>query len=233
MADFDWKQLLKRGLILALEDRTRAETLKASLLVRDHAGLDKKRGRELEGQARFRMVEQGFEEVCALFGGQPLAGGVIPNSGLKIFQPFMRFGGDGPGVIFGLAAMPERSKLPSKNRSRLAGVTLNFNLTPNFDFDGSGPKPGDIFVLFLVARDREQSGKLDEIAIGVIDATYEQFLFYERLDKFLADDADAAEPVPVPNAALSETGLVRLKAKVKPFVPPESPPEVDDETGKA
>ena len=31
----------------------------------------------------------------------------------------------------------------------------------------------------------------------------------------------------------AETGLVRLKAKVKPFVPPESPPEVDDETGKA
>ena len=61
MADFDWKRLLKRGLILALEDRTRAETLKASLLVRDHAGLDKKRGRELEGQARFRRVEQGFE----------------------------------------------------------------------------------------------------------------------------------------------------------------------------
>jgi hypothetical protein len=179
------------------------------------------------------MVEQGFEEVCVLFGGQPLVGGVIPNSSLKIFQPFMRFGGDGPGVIFGLAAMPERSKLPNKNRSRLAGVTLNFNLTPSFDFDGSGPKPGDIFVLFLVARDREQSGKLDEIAIGVIDATYEQFLFYERLDKFLADDADAAEPVPASIVSPSETGLVRLKAKVKPFVPPESPPDVDDETGKA
>jgi hypothetical protein len=233
MADFDWKHLLKRGLILALEDRTRAETLKASQLVRDYAGLDKKRGRELEGQARFRMVEQGFEEVCALFGGQPLVGGVIPNSSLKIFQPFMRFGGDGPGVIFGLAAMPERSKLPSKNRSRLAGVTLNFNLTPRFDFDGSGPKPGDIFVLFLVARDREQSGKLDEIAIGVIDAAYEQFLFYERLDKFLADDADAAEPIPTVTVAPSETGLVRLKATVRPFVPPESPPEVDDKKGKA
>lgn len=231
MADFDWKQLLKRGLLLALEDRMGAETLRAFQLVRDHAGLDRKRSRELEGQARFRMMEQAFEEICASFDGLPLAGGVLPNTNLKIFQPFMRFGGEGLGVILGLAAMPEPSKLPAKNRSRLAGVTLNFNLMPSFDFDGMGPKPGDIFVLFLVVRDREQSGKLEEIAIGVIDSTYDQFLFYERLDKFLAYDADATDTARCSASAPSDAGLVRLKSKVKPFVPPELPPEVEDDTG--
>ena len=233
MATFTWKRFLPRGLILDLEDRMGAATIKAFQIVRDHAGLDKKRGRELEGQARFRIMEHAFEEVCDLYGGQQLGGGVIPNTDLKVFQPFARFGGTGPGVILGLAAMPERNKMPVKNRSRLAGVTLNFELTPRLDFDGKGPKAGDIFVLFLVARDRERSGKLEEIAIGIIDSTYEQFLFYEPLDKFLAEDADAPETALSAPPASGEVGVVRLKKKVKPFIPPETPPQVEDEDGTA
>lgn len=225
----EWKQLLKRGFLLALEDRISAETLKAFQMVRDCSGLDKKRARELEGQARFRMVEQCFEEIAQAFGGNPLEGGVLPNTNLKIFQPFMRFGGEAPGVILGLAAMPERSKLPAKNRSRLAGVSLNLHLTPAFDFDRAGPKPGDVFVLFLLARDRERAGKLDEIAIGIIDAAYEQFVFYERLDQFLANEVDEAVAA---TADQQGDALVRLKARVKPFIPPESPPMVEnDENG--
>lgn len=233
MAKDELKRFLPRGLILDLEDRMAAATVKAFQIVRDHAGLDKKRGRELEGQARFRIMEHAFEDVCELYGGQQLGGGVIPNTDLKVFQPFARFGGTGPGVILGLAAMPERNKLPVKNRSRLAGVTLNFDLTPRLDFDGTGPKAGDIFVLFLVARDRERSGKLEEIAIGIIDSTYEQFLFYEPLDKFLADDADAPETGPLSPLPSGGTGVVRLKTMVKPFIPPEMPPTVEDEDGTA
>ena len=178
-------------------------------------------------------MEHAFEQVCDLYGGQQLGGGVIPNTDLKVFQPFARFGGTGPGVILGLAAMPERNKMPVKNRSRLAGVTLNFELTPHLDFDGKGPKAGDIFVLFLVARDRERSGKLEEIAIGIIDSTYEQFLFYEPLDKFLAEDADAPETALSAPPSSGEVGVVRLKKKVKPFIPPETPPQVEDEDGTA
>lgn len=227
------KRLLPRELILDLEDRMAAAAIKAFQIVRDHAGLDKKRGRELEGQARFRIMEQAFEEVCELYGGQQLGGGVIPNTTLKVFQPFARFGGAEPGVILGLAAMPERNKLPVKNRSRLAAVSLNFDLMPRLDFDGTGPKIGDIFVLFLFARDRERSGKIEEIAIGVVDSFYEQFLFYEPLDKFLSDGADAPQTGPVLPPVAGEVGVVRLKKMVQPFVPPEMPPQVEDEDGTA
>ena len=92
MAKDELKRFLPRGLILDLEDRMAAATVKAFQIVRDHAGLDKKRGRELEGQARFRIMEHAFEDVCELYGGQQLGGGMIPNTDLKVFQPFARFG---------------------------------------------------------------------------------------------------------------------------------------------
>ena len=151
-----------------LEDRLRAEALQAFASVRDHFKLSTKRSRELEGQARFRMMEQGFEEVCELHGGHLLQGGIIPLTDLKVFQPFMRFEHDGQGFILGLTAMPEPKSLPAKNMSRRAGVTLNYNLTPRLDFDGAGPKIGDVFILLLVARDRNAAGQIEEIAIGVI-----------------------------------------------------------------
>jgi len=220
---------LFKNLLLDLEDRLRASALKAFTMVRDHAGLDPKGSRELEGQARFRMMEKAFRETCELHGGSLLANGIIPLTDLKIFQPFMRFEVDGQGIIFGLAAIPESKALPVKNMSRKAGVTLNYYLSPRLDLDGTGPKIGDIFVLLLVARDREKAGKISEFAIGVIDAGYQQYLFYEPLDKYLEGYAD--EPV-ITSARPSGTGakapVISLKKTIKPFVPPEQPDGGDD-----
>ena len=215
--------LRHRNLLIDLEDRLRAEALKAFELVRDHSGLDKKRARELEGQARFRMMEKGFQETCELHGGILLDEGIIPKTDLKVFQPFMRFEWNGKGVIFGLAAMPEPNAVPVKNKSRLAGVSLNYHLSPRLDLDGNGPKIGDIFVLFLVCRDRERSGQIEEVAIGVIDSAYHQFLFYEPLDKFLSGSADVPEPGPVAPKAPG----ISLKKNVVPFAPPETPNKKD------
>lgn len=214
---------LFKNLFLDLEDRLGAEALKAHKMVRDYAGLDPKRSRELEGQARFRM-EKGFQEVCEQHGGVLLPAGVIPFTDLKVFQPFMRFESHGKGFIFGLAAMSEPRTLPPKNKSRKAGVTLNYHLSPRLDLDGEGPKIGDVFVMFLVSRDRNQAGKIEEFAIGVIDSGYEQFLFYEPLDKYLEGHADAPAIVPSSPASLATTALaLRLKTTITPFVPPERP----------
>jgi hypothetical protein len=191
-------------------------------MVRDHAGLDPKRSRELEGQARFRMMEKAFQEACELHGGRLLADGIIPLSDLKIFQPFMRFEHDGRGIIIGLAAMAEPCALPARNKSRKAGATLNYYLSPRLDLDGTGPKIGDIFLLFLVARDREKAGKISEFAVGVIDAGYEQYLFYESLDKYLEGHADEPETAPPPSAG-TRPPIVSLKKEISPFIPPEHP----------
>src|SRR5262249_48309636 len=156
------------------EDRVRAEALRAHEVIRDgFEGLTPLRARGLEGQARFRICEQGFEDVCELHGGHLLEGGVIPATDLKIHQPFMRFEHDGQGVILALASMPATGALPVKNKSRLAGVSINYELSLRLDFDGAGPKVGDIFAALLVARDRERAGKIEEIAVGVIDSNYE------------------------------------------------------------
>lgn len=220
---------LFKNLFLDLDDQLRAAALNAHNMVRDHARLDPKRSRELEGQARFRMMEKGFQEVCELHGGALLTDGIIPLTDLKIFQPFMRFEHEGQGIIFGLAAVSESRVLPAKNMSRKAGVTLNYYLSPRLDFDGGGPKVGDIFVLFLVARDREKAGKISEFAIGVIDAGYEQYLFYEPLDKYLEGHADEPVDAPIPSSGSgAKVPTVSLKKVIKPFIPPELPGEGRD-----
>lgn len=210
-----------KSIFLDLEDRCRAEALKAHEMVRDHAGLDTKRSRELVGQARFRMMEKGFQEVCELHSGKLLVDGLIPNTDLKVFQPFMRFEVDGHGIILGLAAIQEPKVLPVKNKSRLAGVTLNFYLSPRLDLDGTGPKHGDIFAVFLVSRDRERAGRLEEIAVGAISSEYDQYLYYESLEKYMEGSADEATSTSVvPEESIP---TVRLKPSVRPFIPPEAP----------
>ena len=228
------RRALNKGLVLDLEDRVKAEAVKAFEMIRDHSGLDKKRAREAEGQARFRMMEQGFEEVCALYGGHLLEGSVIPHTELKVFQPFMRFEVDGKGIILGLAAMPEPKTVPVKNKSRRAGVSLNYNLSPHLDLDGKGAKIGDVFGLLLVSRHREKAGQIEEIAVGVVDSKYEHYLFYEPLDKFLSGHGDApvASPKPsTPPVVGPATVTVSLKKVVIPFVPPEAPREDESDTG--
>lgn len=223
--------VLQKDLLLDLEDRVRAEAVKAFEMIRDHSGLDKKRAREAEGQARFRMMEQGFEEVCALHGGRLLEGSLIPRTELKVFQPFMRFEVNSKGIILGLAAMPEPRAVPGKNKSRLAGVTLNYDLTPRLDLDGKGPKVGDVFALALVSRHREKAGQIEEIAVGVIDSKYESYLFYESLDKFLSGHGDApveSRAPSAPSAAAQPAITVSLKKVVTPFVPPEAPDREDE-----
>lgn len=212
---------LFKDVFLDLDDRCRAEALKAFEMIRDHARLDRKRSRELEGQARFRMMEQGFQEVCELHGGQLIEDGLIPSTELKVFQPFMRFDVHGQGVILGLAAMAAPGELPVKNKSRLAGVTLNYKLQSTLDLDGTGPKVGDVFVLFLVSRDRQKAGRLEEVAVGVVNSKYDQFLFYESLEKYLEGHADDTSPSPI--TPESGSAGLRLKMQVSPFVPPEAP----------
>ena len=228
MTEAEIKDLLRvvldRDLLLDLEDRSRAEALKAFEMVRDHSGLRFNRGRSLEGQARFRMSEQGFEDVCQLHGGVLLDGGVMPGTTFKIFQPFVRFEVAGRGVILGLAAMPDRRTLPGKNKSRLAGVTVNMHLELRLDLDGCGPQSGDMFALLLMARHREKAGAIDEIAVGVIDALYSTFLFYEPVERFLAGHKDEPIPVLLPGPiSPMQGGGVKLKGNVVPFVPPERP----------
>jgi hypothetical protein len=223
---------LHKDLLLDLEDRVRAEAIKAFEMIRDRSGLHKKRARELEGQARFRMMEQGFEEVCVLHGGHLLDGGVIPNTELKVLQPFMRFEVNGKGIILGLAAMPAPKAVPLKNKSRLAGVTLNYDLSPRLDLDGKEPKIGDIFALLLVSRHREKAGQIEEIAVGLVDSKYESYLFYESLDKFLSGHGDAPAVRPTPPSSPEPSVTVSLKKMVTPFVPPEAPRREEEEGEK-
>lgn len=227
---------LFKSLLLDLEDRLRASALQAYTMVRDHAGLDPKESRELEGQARFRMMEKAFRDSCAIHGGLRLANDIIPLTDLKVFQPFMSFEHHGQGIILGLAAMPEAKALPVKNMSRKAGVTLNYSLSPRLDLDGTGPKIGDIFILFLVARDREKAGKISEFAIGVIDAGYQQYLFYEPLDKYLEGHADDPVIAPFPLAGTVAKGpIISLKKTITQYVPPEQPdpPKGDDDNERS
>jgi hypothetical protein len=225
------RSVLFRNVLIDLDDAARAGSLKAHEVIRDHAGLKKKRNaRGAEGQLRFRILEEDFETTCQLHGGCLLEGGVVPNTDLTVHQPFMRFEQDRQGVILALATMPEAGSLPVKNKSRAAGVTINYELSPRLDFDGAGPKAGDIFAVLLVARDRERAGEIEEIALGVIDSNYESFLYYKTLDGFLAE-ADIGDHVEPSEVVELSKPAVTLKNVVTPFVPPESPKPNEAEEG--
>lgn len=67
---------------------------------------------------------------------------------------------------------------------------------------------------------------IDEIAVGVVDSGYSNFLFYEALDEFLRDQSDAPlapAPVVVEPAKAEPKPEVKLRKQIKPFVPPEAP----------
>ena len=224
------RDVLPRELLLDIEDGIVAEAMASFEIIRDHTRLNPKRAREAAGQLRFRMQEQAFHEVCEKHGGIPLENGLIPGSDLRVFQPFMRFQGKGVGVILGFASMPEPRKIPTKNQSREAGVTLNYHVTPRLDFDSTGPKPDDIFVLFLAARDPARAGRVQEVAIGLIDSAYQSYIFYEPIEEFLTAYAvePATEPAPDPTPAAP---LARLRSAPRPFVRPEQPNDDEAQPG--
>lgn len=224
---------LPRDLLIDLLDTAAARARQAHELIRDNTDLTGRSARGLEGQARFRLMEKGFQDTCELHGGMQLEGDVIPGTDRRYYQPFMRFGGDQLGVLLGLAAIPEPRELPTKNQSRLAGVTLNYYLVPRLDLEGDGrtAKPGDIFVLFLFARDPSQGGRLQEVAIGAIDAEYQGFLAYETVERFMQD---YALPVPEPESPPENPPpLVTLKKTPKAFKRPEQPDSDETADGPA
>jgi hypothetical protein len=99
------------------------------------------------------------------------------------------------------------------------------------DLDGSGPKVGDVFAVLLVARDRERAGKIEEIALEVVESNFESYLYYESLDNVLTDESDVErddEPAE-PAETAQPSPQVRLKKVVKPFVPPEAPISENEE----
>lgn len=219
---------LPRELVVDLLDVAVSRAREAFDLVRK-TDLGARSARALEGQARFRLMEKGFQDSCEQHGGVRLDGDVVPGTELRYYQPFMRFGSSEPGVLLGLASMPARSELPTKNRSRLAGVTLNYSLTPYLDLDGKGtsPQPSDVFALLLFARDPTRAGHIDEVALGAINGGYSGYLVYKSIESFLTGyNADATSATEEP------TAQVTLKKVRKAFKAPEAP-EADNSADAA
>lgn len=220
-----------KELWIDLEDRHRAEAFNAHNVVKTNIPLNAKRSREVEGQIRFRLQEQGYEEVVQLHGGHLVDDGIMPGTDLRVYQPFARFQGPKVGVILGFAAMPEPRKMPAKNMSRAAGVSLNWHLQPSMFDDPGSVRASDIFVLFLTARDRNRAGMIEEIAVGVIGADYKDFLFYESLEDFLRGYGGIAEVPDGPDDPGDRGAEIRLRKTRKLFLPPENRPDSDVEDG--
>lgn len=214
---------LPRDLLIDLADMGITRARQAHDIIKNQTDLTGKRARGAEGQIRFRIMEQGFEQICESHGGTLLEGGIIEGSDTRIFQPFMRFSKNSePGIILGLASMPSKGEIPVKNMSRSAGVILNYNLVPRLALDEKDPKPGDIFVLFLAARDPAKSGLIEEIAVGIIDAGYQDFLFYETMETFIARYAKPETTSLQHTEKAIQKPLVKLKRQAFSYIPPEA-----------
>lgn len=60
---------LPRDLLIDLLDTAVARARQAHELIRDNTDLTGRSARGLEGQARFRLMEKGFQDTCELHGG--------------------------------------------------------------------------------------------------------------------------------------------------------------------
>lgn len=217
-------KLLPRDLFLDLFDMAIAKAHDAHLIIKERTPLTGKSARGAEGQIRYRIVEHCFPEICELHGATRLQGNILSGeSELRFYQPFMRFGGAKDGIVLGLASIPSKRKLPSKNQSRKAGISLNVHLTPRLELDERDPKTGDIFVLFLTARDPSRAGQIAEVAIGIIDSKYENWIFYESIEKLMARySPEQPQPAPSdPTPPKNTSSLVKLKKSSKPYAAPE------------
>lgn len=224
---------IPKDLWIDLEDRHRAEAFTAHNVVKTNIPLNAKRSREVEGQIRFRLQEQGYEEVVELHGGHLVEDGIMPGTDLRVYQPFARFQGPKGGVILGFAAMPEPRKMPAKNMSRSAGVSLNWHLQPSMFDDPKSVRSDDIFVLFLTARDRNKAGMIEEIAVGVIGGDYKDFIFYESLEDFLRGYGEGTPAPDGPNDPDGRGAEVKLRKTRKLFLPPENQPDRSVEDGSS
>lgn len=221
----DLSNFLPKDLLLDLYDMTVVQALEAHNIIRERTNLKGKGARGAEGQLRFRILEQGFKDICEQYGGVLIEDGLtISDTTYRIHQPFMRFSNASKGVILAFASMPAKKEMPNKNKSREAGVKLNYYVSPRLALDGHDTQPGDIFVLFLAARDSSRAGHIEEVAIGVIESNYESYAFYETIEKFMERYAKPAE---VENE--SKKNLVKLKKAQKTYIPPEAPEEKSDE----
>jgi hypothetical protein len=224
---------LPKQLLLDLVDAVRARALGAHTMIRDHADLDARRSRQVEGRVRFPMQEQSFQQICLDYGGDELTMDVLPGTDLKVYQPFMRFAAPGErhGIILGFAAMPDCSTLPTKNLSRGAAASLNYNVELRLDLDGRGPQIGDIYVMFLAAPDRQNAGMVKEVAVAVVDSEYQKFILYEDVNEFISKYSEI-KPEETPDTPPSETFGLKLRKQPKRFVPPEDLEADEDDKKK-
>ncbi len=148
----------------------------------------------VQGTIRFNAVEDGFEKLGGEHAAQNLLQQYLPGTELQIHQPFQLMG----SVLVGIAMHSERGKLPPPNKSRTHAVQLNMFATLHLDLPITTPDK-ILFVLVLVERDRENPGAIASIDIAVIDPSYDHFIYYEKLETFVAGyESTAPEPAKKP-----------------------------------
>ena len=205
-----------RDAIIDLADRVRAGTATAHRVISEGTDLDPRRRNRASGMLRFHINEKGFEDVTRFYGGIPLLNGQLPNIELSVHQPYQQFG----QVLLGFASATEPGTAPTKNKSRSNAAQLNLDFMQNL---GAEPKKSDtLFALLVAYRDWGNPGKIAEIGVGMLASDNTHFVFYERLETFVARYAPARGNNVVPlDPASTRPPLVSLKNPSQPFAPSE------------
>lgn len=190
-------------------------TKSANTIIKDHTDLSPRRAAKAEGTLRFQSLEQGFEALGGLHAAENLLQKALPGIDSPVYQPFQRF----HDVIVGFAMHSESGKLPTHNKSRGAASQLNFDFTAHLELPSHKPI-NVLFVVLMVARDKSVAGGIESIELGVIDPSYDHFLYCEKIEAFLAGYAGAPRP-----SAPDSAPLVKLRKSPTPPTHP-SPPTV-------
>ncbi|MGE0604748.1 MAG: hypothetical protein AB7O46_13280 [Xanthobacteraceae bacterium] len=182
---------------------------KRSAKLANDAGLEGAGKARVAGFTRFILSENVLDNTAKSMGAEPLSG-TIPATDLRIYQTVHVKN----GALLGLATIPEPGILPAKNLTR-ANLSSIVNAHWQPDLFKTGPHPTiEIYAVLIVCRDPANISDLQEVAIAVISAKYDQYLHYEKLDQFLKRYEPVSEKKSAP--------AVKPKLKTaSPYVAPE------------
>ena len=188
-------------------------------------GLTGKAAARTVGYATHEITEDRLIQMGVVQGGIVIQGSCFPGTQLRNYQVLVEYG----SIVVGKATIAEVGELPTKNLTRANGVTLNRSYAEQLELPSfsqavearvdSSDVP--MYVTILTCRDRNNLSGLHEVAVAVIDASFESFIFYDEIDSFIAGyDAASDEGSWATGSVEAPMQPIPLQVRkdVKPFV---------------
>ena len=212
---------IPREFLLDFYEKTYTTFQKVDNTIRDEYQLKGSDASWASGLLRFINIQADFKLDAPKYEGIDVSKQYVETLPKmdRIYQPFHLFENkkSGPNVLLGFTSLLKSKQIPKYNLSRQTAIKLNKPIAPNPDlFDSSVPidttlANETIYVCLCVVRDNRSPASPAEIALGIIDPSYQTYIYYFLLKEILMiysdKDANPAQNEK-PNLTLKKNALL-------------------------